>query len=512
MKKVICGKELQTKMLEAINILSEPVMQTLGPKGSNVIIDHSNFSPFITNDGVTIASSISSDDAVINTIIELAKESSLKTNEEVGDGTTTTIVIMQNLFKNGLKLINNGVNPIVLKKELDNCGIKIKNEIQKYSRKPNKKDLINIASVSSNDIEIGKLISDVFTKVKKRESIVIKEGDNIETEINYLDGYIFDANLASVYFLKSLKEIKIDNPYVLIIDNILNDIENISQYINKVLTERKPLIIMAEDIIDNVVNEIVTINKEYDTNIILLKTPEYGLRKEQILEDLSIISDTKIIRNYEDNITLGTINSAIIRDDICIFKFKVNNKIHEYVEKLKSNLNVSIDKDFMEKRIAMFNYGMADILVGGKTETERREAKMRFDDALWAISIAKKGIIPGSGLILSKISAELKIENAGDELIKGALKKPMEQILKNAGEDYEEIMKNIELNEYKCIYNVKKQIYEDVDKTTIIDPTDVVVNAILNAISIAGMLLTTSSLVINESPSNLNCEKEYNEL
>ena len=224
MKKVISNDELYIKMKEAINLLCNTVKITLGPKGNNVIIDHSSFSPFITNDGVTIAENIESDDEVINTILSLAKEASIKTNENVGDGTTTTLVLLQGIFNEGLNLIKNGKNPIILKKELYESLNKIIDKLNNISKKPKNRDLLNIAITSSNDIEIGTNIYKAYIKTKNINAIKIKESNNTKTNIEFLKGYSFETILASNYFLNENNEINYYSSYLLIIHNILNNI------------------------------------------------------------------------------------------------------------------------------------------------------------------------------------------------------------------------------------------------------------------------------------------------
>ena len=222
MKKVISGIELQEKMCEAILLLCGTVKETLGPKGNNVIIDHSNFSPFITNDGVTIALNIESEDEVVNTILKLAKEASIKTNEVVGDGTTTTLVLLESIFNEGIDLVKSGVNPITIKKELEQSIIKILPELEKQKMVPKKNDLKNIAIISSGDEKIGEIISDVFDKIKSKEAIQIKEGGD-ETKVRYFSGYKFDSITPSIYFFQDEKNIKYNNADVVIINHFLEE-------------------------------------------------------------------------------------------------------------------------------------------------------------------------------------------------------------------------------------------------------------------------------------------------
>jgi len=434
MKKVVSGTRLKEKMQEAINLLCDTTKMTLGPKGSNIIVDHSNFSPFITNDGVTIAENIESDDEVINTILEIAKEASIKTNELVGDGTTTTLVLLQCIFNLGLKLIEDGYNPILLKKELDNNLKEIIKNIKEKVKKPSDNELINIAKVSANDDEIGNIIGEVYLKIKDKNGILIKESKNSETVVNYINGYVFDCNVVSNYYFKDFKEIKYENINVLLVNNYLNDIEDIAICLNKIISDKKDLVIIANDYSEEFINNIIAINIDTKSNVILLKTPLYGEKQYDILKDLSSIALSNIIENPE-KITLndfGVFKNIKINKENVIVGFEINKQINNKIVELKELLkSKDLEEDFgyISRRFSMFQNGMAEILVGARTQTERREKKMRFDDALWAISSASLGVVPGSGITLLEISNSIECDN----ILKEALQKPFDQILLNAG-------------------------------------------------------------------------------
>ena len=269
MKKVISGNELYDNMSNAINILCSTVKSTLGPICNNVIIDHSNFSPFITNDGVTIAENITSENEVINTILELAKEASIKTNENVGDGTTTTLVLLESIFNLGLNLIRNGMKPMKLKNDLISELDNIIKDINLKSRKANNKDLINIAINSANDIEIGKIVSDAYSKVKDKNAINIVEYDIPLTRIEYLKGYCFETILASPYFLYNNTEIKYTNSKILLVNSILDDINVLSLIFNEVIKNNNSLIIIANDYEENFINQVLSLKLDNNLNIVL---------------------------------------------------------------------------------------------------------------------------------------------------------------------------------------------------------------------------------------------------
>ncbi len=506
MKKIVTGKELQEKMALAVDILGNTVKTTLGPKGSNVIIDHSNFSPYITNDGVTIAENIESDDEVINTILELAKEASIKTNLNVGDGTTTTLVLLQKIFAMGLDYIKKGKNPIGLKNELKEELKEILFLVKKESRKPTSKDLRNIAIISSNDEEIGKIVADAYLKVRAKEAIAIKESEEKKTTVKYLKGYTFDSNLASIYFLESLKELVYAHPRFLIVNNTLNDLEDIALILNNVIKEKEPLVIIANLYSEEFIQDILVMNHDYHSQIILLKTPYYGLNSLYVLEDLALITSSTLKKDLKDLklSDLGYSLQITVNSEEATINFADNAKIQKRIKDLKES-----NEDDIAKRIAMFKKGSIEISVGAETTTERREKKMRYDDALGAICCASRGIIGGSGLILSKISSLLSSSKESSIIFKEALKEPLKQIIFNSGANYDEIYTKIRESNFTKVYNVKTQQFEDIKDTLVLDPLEVVLNSLINATSIAGMLLTTTSLVINEYASKDNKNYEY---
>lgn len=515
MKKVVSGNELKEKMKEAVDLLCDTVKTTLGPKGSNSIIDHSSFSPFITNDGVTIACNIESDDEIVNTILELAKESSIKTNEKVGDGTTTTLVLLQSIFTLGMQSIENGMNPIILKRKLDEIRDNLILDIKKLSSIPSDKQLLHIASLSANSKEIGKVIFDAYQKTENKEAITIMDSNKEETEVIYKKGYVMDSILASPYFLKNKKELKLSNAFVLLSNAYLSDIEDIASVINECISKKRSLVLIAEEYATEFIEQLVSLHLNDTLSVCLLKTPEYGQNKFYLLEDLSILTSAKIMNASEDDPLhcLGCISEVKIDFEQTIFSFKANKKIENRMEELKGYMsNSSFDNEFLQKRIAMFQSGLVEIHVGAKTQTECRELKMRYDDALCAIASSKEGIVPGCGILLYKLAENFGNYEEVELIMKQSLKTPFYQIMYNAGLNGNSIIEEIKKERYSKVYNVISDNYEDICDTEVIDPTEVVVNSITNAISIAGMLLTTTSLVLNECQNNMNKISEYNEL
>ena len=498
MKKLVNKKELRDKMNIAIDMISS-VKVTLGPKGENVIINQSLCSPFITNDGVTIASNIESDDVVVNTILELAKEASIKTLETAGDGTTTTLVFLEELYKEGIKLIDEKINPIIIKEQLNTEAQKVVNLLEKYSKKPTKKELLDIAITSSNDIEIGKNICDAYLKVKDKDLIDIKETNNRSTTINYVKGYSFDTCIASYYYFKE-NVIKMDDVYVLITNKVIDEIYEIEDILNVIIKDNKNLVVIADDYSDNFVNQMVSMYLDDNVSVVLLKNSSYGDAKNDFLVDIANISLGKIQNGnyrFED---LGLVRKVKIDKDKTILNFLNNAKVKDEILSIRHSLSECLsdyERSNLKSRLSMLSTGNVEILVGGITSTEIREKKMRYEDAKEAINDAYSGVLPGFGVIYLKISEELEDINYGSHLIKKCLRKPILELINNSGLDFDIISTIINKN-YKELYNIKENCFEDINNTSVLDSKQVAKEAFLNAVSIAGMLLTTSCLIINE--------------
>lgn len=508
MKKVITGKELYDCEEKAIALLCGTVKKTLGPRGSNAIIDHSLMNPFITNDGVTIARNIESEDERINTILTLAKEASIKTDETVGDGTTTTLVLLESLFKSGLAKIKDGLNPHLLKNELDEALENIIEEIKKESKIPTEENYYNIASIAASNKNIGKLITRMYLKVGS--AIKIEEGKTSETYTKIINGYSFEPLLASPYFFNNTNEIIYKNSLILIMLKEVNEIGEISEIINYTIEKRIPLVILATDYTEEVINEVLSLNLSKITNVTLLKLPEYGLHQMEVLKDLEIISNAKIAKSSDELSlnNLGKCEEIKITKELATINNNLQSKvIKRYINNLKEKIS-TIDDDFelefQSNRLSKLTNGIGIIYVGATTTTEAREKKMRFDDAFCALNCAANGIIPGSGLILLKIKENLETKNNGSIILKEALDKPFMQILENVGINPSNIYNKIKASDFNIIYNVFENKFETISKTKVIDPTTVVITSLKNAVSIAGMLLTTTSLIINEQQESIN--------
>ena len=507
MKKIIAGEELQNNMETAIQLLCGTVKQTLGPKGNNVIIDSSNFSPFITNDGVTIAQNIESDDEGVRTILDLAREASIKTNEVVGDGTTTTLVLLESLFMNSLTYIKEGIHPILLKQELNEALQEIIKYLTSLKRKATKKMIQNIATISANDEKIGDLVSEAFQIVKDKSAIIVEENEEGKMSLSQFQGYYFSTTLPSSYFMKNQTELIFHDAYLLISHKEFVSIEDIELILNEVMEQNQSLVIIAERFDENLVQTLTSFSLDGKLNCCLLTLEEYGLNEQIVKRDLEVIADAKKANDF----SIGYVSHIVIQPHFTRIDFQENENIQKYVGQIKKELlekKEDFQKDFYDKRLAMFNHGIVKINIGSATKTECREKRMRLDDAICAVSASQNGVLPGGGISFLKISNQLNDNSIGNLIWKQALKKPLEQILMNAGLDTQTIIKKIEQDNWNILYNITKNQFESCSKTTVVDPYDVILYSLQHACSIATMLLTTTSLVINEK-KDLNIEQNY---
>lgn len=517
MKKVVSGTLLTEKMTEAVHLICDTVASTLGPKGKNVIIDHSAFSPFITNDGVTIAENVESEDEVIETILSLTKEASIQTNLAVGDGTTSTLVLLKSIFDAGLECIQSGVSPMILKKELDKSVIEIAKMIKQKSRKPTKQELVQIAKISANDEEIGTLVSEAYLKVENRFGVQLLEQDEGNTKINYIKGYRMEMNLASPYFLHDSSAKQLKDSYILLMQKKWERIDDLAPMLNIILKEKRPLILVSEDYSDSFVQDVLTFHFETNSEIYLLKNPEYGTKQLELLKDLECISHGAIVDHPNETKIehLGVIKNITIAKNEIVFSYQKSANVlkrrKEIFGQMKESQN-DLEKKWNQKRMASFQKGFAEIKIGAPTTTERREKKMRFEDALCAMDTATQGILPGSGLVLLEISQKIEEDTIGMQILKEALKKPFYQILENAGIDAKNVFEQIQKQDFTYLYNVQTDEYEFASNTNVVDATKVVIESLVHAVSIAGMLLTTNHLIINEVQNEINKESDYTEM
>lgn len=506
MKKVLVGEELDRIVEKALDVLCNTVGATLGPKGNNSIISSSTLPAFVTNDGVTLARNIESDDVCVNSVLEILKEASIKTDEIVGDGTTTTLVLLNAIMDEATILIKNGMSRYEVKNKLENEVKIVEDLIKKESLIPNDDALKNIAVTSSKSNEIGEIVFQVAKKISNISGVTITTSSKEKTTVNYFKGYEFDTNLASPFFFKGTTILKLNNLYTLITSESINDIQKLSDLINKCYVDQKDLLIFAADFGEDVVNQVLSFNYDNDLKIYLLKNPEFGKRQYLLMNDLLEICGCKEYKgqfNYEN---VGFVKEVAINKDKTLIYF--DNNLSDYIDENKKDLEYlkdDFDINYYEKRISMLSDGLATIEVGGKTISEAREAKMHYDDAVHATYSAFSGVNVGAGFTYLKISSIL----SDDSLLKNVLFAPFRQILNNAGLNISEIEENIK-NDFNKIYNVKTDEYESVDSTVVLDSTKVLVQSLKTAVSIANILLSTGSLIINEQIKNIDIDHDIN--
>ena len=359
MKKIIVGKELEENILTSIDLLSDTVKKTLGPEGGSAIINNSSFSPFITNDGVTLARNISSDDPIINTILELAKESSIKTDEEVGDGTTTTLVLFQSLLHK-LYTLKNSYAKVALKEKLQNELDEITSFLNGLSHKASSKDLYNVATVAAKNEEIGRVVSEVYNKIQIKEAISLTTTLESTTKVTYYNGYVFDTNIASDYFFKDKEELELNDAYFIVTMRCLSDLEEFADIINEVVETNKSLVIFATDYTEDFINTVLSLNLDEKFDIYLLKNPEYGLNQLGLIKDLCTTGDMLELKENYSAVNLGTLPKIIIKKDKTIINYEENPAITARIKELNELLTKTTDtflKNTYLKRLAMLKNG-----------------------------------------------------------------------------------------------------------------------------------------------------------
>ncbi len=521
-KKIISGKIVQDKMEEAVNLLANAVKITLGPKGKNVVIGPNYMTPYITNDGVTIAKEVESEDTFAEAILDIAKEASIKTNEEVGDGTTTSLVLLQSIFNKGLKLLNEGVNPIILRNELNEALKEIISKLKNERIKIRLKDIPLVASISSGDDNVGKLIYEAYLDVGLKGLINIEESLNGETYYKVSKGLSFDSNLISNYMLKNRMGDELRDCFVLISNFNIEKITEISSLLNETIDSHKGLLVICDQMSDEVM-ETLTLNRHQNIlDVMAISLLNYGDNKDRLLADIAIMTGGKYYNVlHGDQISDVNISNLGIVNKIKIDKEKttliegmsikeqVNNRVKEIKEDIL--LSDNFNKEFHQKRLASFNKGVATIYVGGNSKTEMIEKKMRIVDALEAVKNAlSDGIIEGGGIALLRIANHLKNKNnsLGKRVILESLEKPFEEIINNIGQNWEEVILPIKKANYNMGFNALTNKYGNMFEMGIVDPFRVAEKALINATSIGGMLLTTECIIVDDSVK----EKHHEEL
>ncbi len=529
-KDIRYGEEARKALLEGVNKLADTVKVTLGPKGRNVVLDKSFGAPLITNDGVTIAKEIELTDPFENMGARLVKEVSTKTNDVAGDGTTTATLLAQSMIKEGVKNVAAGGDPMAIKRGMDKAVEKAVEGLKDISSNVNgKEDIARVASISANNAEIGNLIADAMEKVSKDGVITIEESKTSNTEVDVVEGMQFDKGYISPYMVTDTEKMEaiVDNPYILITDKKISNIQEILPLLESLMQQSGKLVIIADDIEGEALSTLILNKLRGVLNVVAVKAPGYGDRRKEMLQDIAILTGGEVITSdlgleLKDT-TIEQLGRArqvkISKEDTIIVDGSGNKEqIATRVKQIRTAIEETqseFDKEKLQERLAKLAGGVAVIQVGAATEIEMKEKKLRIEDALSATKAAvEEGIVAGGGTayinvipkvqrLLNEVSEEEKI---GVKIVLKALEEPVRQIATNAGLEGAVILEKVKSSAQGFGFDAQNEEYVDMKKVGIVDPTKVTRSALQNAASIASMVLTTESIVTEKKePKECNC-------
>ena len=518
-KEIKYGSEARTALEKGVNQLADTVKVTLGPKGRNVVLDKSFGAPLITNDGVTIAKEIELEDGFENMGAQLIREVASKTNDVAGDGTTTATVLAQAMVHEGMKNLEAGANPIVLRKGMKKATDNAVEAIRAMSSKVNGKEQIaRVAAVSSGDEEVGQMVADAMEKVSNDGVITIEESKTMQTELDLVEGMQFDRGYISAYMATDMEKMEaiLDDPYILITDKKISNIQDILPVLEQIVQSGARLLIIAEDIEGEALTTLIVNKLRGTVNVVAVKAPGYGDRRKEMLQDIAILTGGQVISEElgfdlkettmdqlgrAKSVKVQKENTVIV--DGCGDKKAIEDRIAQ-IKKAIEETTSEFDKEKLQERLAKLAGGVAVIRVGAATETEMKEAKLRMEDALNATRAAvEEGIIAGGGsayIHASKEVAKLTEELEGDEktgakIILKALEAPLHQIAANAGLEGAVIVNKVRESDPGVGFDAYAEEYVDMVSKGILDPAKVTRSALQNATSVASTLLTTESVV-----------------
>jgi chaperonin GroEL len=521
-KELVFNVDARAKLKKGVDALAEAVKVTLGPKGRNVVIDKKFGAPTVTKDGVTVAKEIELSDAIENMGAQMVKEVATKTSDLAGDGTTTATVLAQAIFREGLKNVTAGANPMELKRGIDKAVEALVAELKSMSVPTSgKKDIAQVGTISANnDPEIGKLIAEAMEKVGKEGVITVEEAKGLATELDTVEGMQFDRGYLSPYFVTDPEamEAVLESPYILIHDKKIASMKELLPVLEKVAQSGKPLLIIAEDVEGEALATLVVNKLRGTLKVVAVKAPGFGDRRKEMLRDIAILTEGQTISEEVgfklENATLNELGQAkrvvIDKDNTTIIDGKgKKDTIQGRISEIRSAIDKSTsdyDKEKLQERLAKLAGGVAVIHVGAATETEMKEKKARVEDALHATRAAvEEGIVPGGGVALIRCQAALdRVKASGDEkigvdIIRRAIEEPIRAIAINAGVEGSIVLARVKESKDKAFgYNAATDVYEDMMKAGVIDPTKVTRTALQNAASIAALLLTTECVVVEK--------------
>ena len=528
-KEIKFGEDARKSLLNGVNKLADAVRVTMGPKGRNVVLDKKFGAPLITNDGVTIAKEIELDDPFENMGAQIVKEVSIKTNDVAGDGTTTAMVLAQSMVKEGVKNVAAGGDPMAIKRGMDKAVNAAVEGLKKISSPVNgKEDIARVASISANNDEVGELISEAMEKVSKDGVITIEESKTSQTELNVVEGMQFDRGYVSPYMVTDTEKMEaiVDNPYILITDKKISNIQEILPLLESLMQQSGKLVIICDDIEGEALSTLILNKLRGVLNVVAVKAPGYGDKRKNMLQDIAILTGGEVISSdlgmeLKDTTIeqLGRARQIKVQKENTIIVDGMGDKtqISARVNQLKAQIaeeKSEFEKETLQERLAKIAGGVAVIGVGAATEVEMKDRKLRIEDALSATKAAvEEGIVSGGGTAFVNIIPDVEklvSELHGDEKIGGkiivrALEEPVRQIASNAGLEPAVILEKVKTSPVGVGYDAANDKYVDMKKAGIVDPTKVSRSAIQNAVSIASMILTTESLVTDKKETACKC-------
>jgi chaperonin GroEL len=528
-KQIVHGEESRQAILRGVNLLADAVKVTLGPKGRNVVIEKKFGSPTITKDGVTVAKEIELKDSLENMGAQMVREVASKTSDVAGDGTTTATVLAQAIYREGVKTVAAGANPMAMKRgiekaitaicgSVDKEGNRVKGELDKFS-KPVTGDMIaQVGTISANNDEtIGNIIAQAMKKVGKDGVITVEEAKTLETQLDVVEGMQFDRGYLSPYFVTDPErmEVSLENAYILINEKKISSMKDLLPLLEQIAKSGKPLLIVAEDVEGEALATLVVNKLRGTLQVAAVKAPGFGDRRKAMLQDIATLTGGKAITEdlgiKLENVQIGDLGQAkkitVDKDNTTIVEGKgKHSDIEGRVKEIRSQIDKTTsdyDREKLQERLAKLVGGVAVIKVGAATETEMKEKKARVEDAMHATRAAvEEGIVPGGGVALARCVGALdKLKLEGDEqigvnVVRRSLVEPLRQIAENAGEEGAIVLGKVnDAKDSNFGYNALSGEYEDLVKAGVLDPTKVVRTALQNAGSIASLMLTTEALV-----------------
>ena len=519
-KEVKFGSDARALLLAGVDILANAVKITLGPKGRNVVLDKSFGAPRITKDGVTVAKEIELADKFENMGAQMVREVASKTNDEAGDGTTTATVLAHSIVREGAKSVAAGMNPMDLKRGVDIAVKTVVEALKKASKRVSTSaEISQVGTISANgDTEVGELIAEAMEKVGNEGVITVEEAKGLETELEVVEGMLFDRGYTSPYFITNAEKMncEMENPYILIHESKLSGLQPLLPLLEQVVQSGRPLLVIAEDIEGEALATLVVNKLRGGMKVAAVKAPGFGDRRKSMLEDLAVLTSGQVVSEdlgiKLENVTMDMLGSAkkviITKEETTVVegagkKKEIEGRCHQIRSQIEETSS-DYDKEKLQERLAKLAGGVAVIRVGGATETEVKERRDRVDDALNSTRAAvEEGVVPGGGAALLYAAKSLDKLNVADadqrvgiDIVRRALQTPLRQIAENAGEDGAVVAgKLLDRKDSTHGFDAQKGEYVNMIKAGIIDPTKVVRTALQDASSVAGLLITTEAMV-----------------